>query len=281
MPELPEVEINARNLRRWLGGMRIAACRVLDPLLVPDGDVGTVEAAVTGRRVEGVRRIAKYLLVDLEGGWTMVAHLRMTGRFVHDAYIASSPEKPTRLVLEFETGERVRFEDRRRFGRVWTAPTGRVEELPELRELGPDALLEPTSAARLRELAARSRRSIKTLLMDQRRIGGLGNICALEVLYRAGIHPDVPASDLGAEQVGRIAELIPPYLEWAIERQSRRELIYLGEKGAENVFTIYRRAGTPCPHCGTPIARSVTAGRGTYYCPGCQRREGRRRKDEG
>jgi formamidopyrimidine-DNA glycosylase len=269
MPELPEVEIHARNLRRWLDGKAVAECRVLDPLLAEGTEAEEIEERARGR-VLGVRREAKYLLIDLETGSTLVTHLRMTGRFVRDAYAAGPAAKPTRLALELEGGERVRFEDRRRFGRAWTAPTPGVRELPELRDLGPDALKEPTSSARLGALAARTRRPVKTLLMDQRLIGGLGNICALEILYRAGIAPDRPAADLTGEEVETIARTIPGYLEWAIEAQSRRELIYLGERGAENVFTVYRRAGEPCPRCSTPIARTVLAGRGTYYCPGCQ-----------
>jgi formamidopyrimidine-DNA glycosylase len=269
MPELPEVEIHARNLRRWLAGERVAGCEVLDPLLIEGQDAAPWHA-VAGREILGVRREAKYLLIDLAGALTLVAHLRMTGRFVHDPYSAGPPEKPTRLVLDLEGGGRVRFEDRRRFGRAWLAQTGRVGELPELAGLGPDALLAPTSYERLREWTRRSGRSIKTLLMDQRVIGGLGNICAIEILYRTGISPARPARDLTDEQVRDVARTIPAYLEWAIEVQSRRELIYLGEKGAENVFSIYRRAGAACPKCGSAIARTVIAGRGTFHCPGCQ-----------
>jgi formamidopyrimidine-DNA glycosylase len=270
MPELPEVEIHARNLRRWLEGRRIAACRVLDPLLAEGEEAGRIEAAAAGRRVVGVRRQAKYLLIELEGEVTLVAHLRMTGRFVHDSYAAGEPGHPTRMVLELDAGERVRFEDRRRFGRVWLAPNGDLAQLPELRDLGPDALLDPPSEERLRALAGATRRPVKTLLMDQRALGGLGNICALEILYRAGVAPERPANALTGEEAARIARLIPEYLEWAIAVQSRRELIYLGEKGAVNVFTVYRREGTPCPACGTPVVRTVLGGRGTYYCAGCQ-----------
>jgi formamidopyrimidine-DNA glycosylase len=106
--------------------------------------------------------------------------------------------------------------------------------------------------------------------MDQSVIGGLGNICAIEILYRAGIPPDTPAGELTLDELARIAAVTPPYLQWAIDRQSRRELIYLGEPGAENVFAIYRRAGEPCPRCTTPIVRTVIAGRGTFHCPNCQ-----------
>jgi len=270
MPELPEVEVHARNMRRWLERKRIARYEFVDPRLEAEAHYGLWETAVPGREVLAVRREAKYLLLDLEGGHTLVAHLRMTGRFVHVGYAAGEVPKHVRLVLHLETGEQVRFEDRRRFGRIWLAPTAALDSVSELAVLGPDALDSPTSAERLRELTARSGRSIKTLLMDQRLIGGLGNICAIEILYRAGIAPETPASSLSDEQVERIAQITPGYLEWAIDIQSRRELIYIGEKGAENVFTIYRRAGTPCPQCGDVIVRTVVAGRGTYHCPGCQ-----------
>lgn len=271
MPELPEVEIHARNLRGWLVGKRIVEYAVVDPLLLEGGPAAQDWGeALRNARVEAVRRDAKYLLIDLDTGYTLVAHLRMTGRFVRDAYVAGSAPKPTRLVLDLDTGERVRFEDRRRFGRAWVAKTEEIRSLPELAGLGPDALLAPTSPERLRELTAKSGRSIKTLLMDQHLIGGLGNICVIEILYQAGVAPETPARELTDEQVREIARITPEYLRWAIDVQGRRELIYIGEKGAENVFTIYRREGTPCPRCGTPIVRTVVAGRGTYHCPTCQ-----------
>jgi formamidopyrimidine-DNA glycosylase len=243
---------------------------VLDPLLVEGRDVSGWGAALHGKAVLSVRRDAKYLLMGVEDGSTLVAHLRMTGRFVRDAYVAGDAVKPTRFLLDLDDGSRVRFEDLRRFGRIWVTSADTVRELPELVGLGPDALLEPSSYERLREITSGSGRSIKTLLMDQRVIGGIGNICAIEILYRARVAPDTPARELTDAQVREIARITPEYLRWAIEAQSRRELIYLGEKGAENVFTIYRREGTPCPECGSPIVRTVTSGRGTYSCPGCQ-----------
>lgn len=272
MPELPEVEIHARSLRRWLVGRRIVQCVVLDPLVTGSAEPGEIAAEVTGSVVNAVRREAKYLLIDLDTERTLVVHLRMTGRFTRDEYVAGAPEKPTRLVLELDDGTRVRFEDRRRFGRVWIVDTARLREHPELAALGPDALLQPVTLEQLREITGRTARSIKTVLMDQRLIGGLGNIYAAEILFRAGVAPETPANTLTEDQLREIARITPKILEWAIDAQSRKELIYLGEKGAENVFSIYRRAGEPCPQCGTPIARSVVGGRGTYYCPQCQKR---------
>lgn len=271
MPELPEVEIHARNLRRWLTGRRIAGYEVLDPLLTAEQDTAHWERALAGKQVLGVDREAKYLLVRLEDENTLAAHLRMTGRFVYDSYAAGPAPRFTRFTLRLDQGDQIRFEDRRRFGRVWIVDTDAVRRLPELTDLGPDALTQALSAERLREITSGTRRSIKALLMDQRVVGGIGNICAVEILYRAGIAPETPSCGLSDAQVALVARLIPEFLEWAIETQSRRELLYIGEKGSENVFTIYRRAGTPCPRCETPIVRTVVAGRGTYSCPTCQR----------
>lgn len=282
MPELPEVEIHARYLREWLAGKSIADYTVYDPKLLDGADSAFWDAALRGSRVLGIRRTAKYLLIDLtdapEGEntprWTLVVHLRMTGKLVYDAYVAESLSKWTRLSLFLtENGEpagRLRFEDIRRFGRVWVVPTEQVFELPELASLGPDALQQPSSAERLKELCAGVRRPIKVLLMDQTALGGLGNICAIEVLHRVGVSPAIPACQVPEDRLEAIARTIPEYLEWAISAQERRKLIYLGEPGAVNVFGIYARAGEPCPRCGTTIVRTVLGGRGTFHCPACQ-----------
>jgi formamidopyrimidine-DNA glycosylase len=269
MPELPEVELAARSLGEWLVGRRVSGLTVHDRKLAEPAEAERWSALLAGQACEAVERRAKYLLAHFTGEHSLLAHLRMTGRFVQHTYV-TAPVKPERLRLLLEDGTAVGFEDARRFGRVAVHPTPHLERLPELAALGPDALLEPTSAERLADLAREKRQSMKALLMDQRRIGGLGNICAIEILYRAGISPDTPAGELTGEELARIAALTPPYLEWAIERQSRRELRYLGEPGSENVFSIYRRAGEPCPACTTPIVRTVIAGRGTFHCPTCQ-----------
>jgi formamidopyrimidine-DNA glycosylase len=269
MPELPEVELAARSLRQWLIGRRVETLTVLDGKLASAPEAERWSGILCGEACEAVERRAKYLLAHFSKGHTLVTHLRMTGRFVHHPYV-TAPPKSERFRLLLDDGTAVGFQDSRRFGHVAVHPTPAVDDLPELASLGPDALVEPTSAEQLAKLARGKRQSIKALLMDQRRIGGLGNICAIEILYRAGIPPDAPAGGLAEDQFARIAAVIPPYLEWAIERQSRRDVIYLGEPDAENVFAIYRRAGEPCPACGTPIVRTVIAGRGTFHCSSCQ-----------
>ncbi len=270
MPELPEVELAARRLREQLLGRRIEAVEVLDPKLLVGASPRELDEALVGQAVRAVERRAKHLLLRLSGDRTLLVHLRMTGRFVYGPRPDGPLAHPHRLALSLDGGEWAVFRDPSRFGRFRLCADDELERLPELAALGPDALLEPPGAGALADLARGRRRSIKALLMDQRRIGGLGNICAVEILFRAGIAPWRPAGELSVGEIERIARLIPEYLCWAIERQERRTPIYLGERAAENVFSLYRRAGQPCPRCATPIERTVVAGRGTFYCPGCQ-----------
>ncbi|MBI3912473.1 MAG: bifunctional DNA-formamidopyrimidine glycosylase/DNA-(apurinic or apyrimidinic site) lyase [Armatimonadetes bacterium] len=269
MPELPEVELAARRLREWLVGCRVTHVETDDALLLRGASAADWHAALAGRCGRAVRRRAKYLLADFEGGHTLVAHLRMTGRFLRESGDAAPPPG-ARLFLRLEDGSRLTFQDRRRLGQAWVLPTPAVESLPQLASLGPDTLEEPPSAPALMALTCGRRQSIKALLMDQRRLSGLGNICAGEILFRARIAPEMPAGQLSEAEIARLAELIPEYLRWAIEAQSRHDPVYLGERGAVNVFSLYGRRGEPCPACGEAIRRTVIAGRGTYYCPRCQ-----------
>src|SRR4051794_29198090 len=183
MPELPEVELAARSLRRWLAGRRVTAVAVLDAKLAGPEFAEQWSAALVGQECERIERRAKYLLARFTGGHTLVAHLRMTGRFVQHTYV-TAPPKSERFRLLLDDGTAVGFQDSRRFGRIAVHPTSVVDDLPDLAALGPDALTEPTSAQRLAGLTQGKRQSIKAMLMDQRLIGGLGNICAIEILYR-------------------------------------------------------------------------------------------------
>lgn len=270
MPELPEVEVAARNLREWMAGAVIAGVEVPDEKVLAAGTPREWNAALRGRRCEGVVRRAKYLLVAFEEGHTVVAHLRMTGKFVRLAPGDPEPEY-VRFRFLLEGGARVVFRDMRRFGRVWLLPTAAVNAMPELAKLGPDATLEPLPPAELAERARQSRRAVKVWLMDQTVIGGLGNICASEILFRAGIAPDRPANSLTDEEIERMAQVIPDYLEWAIRRQAGPEITYIAERRDANPFTVYGRQGTPCPRCGATLERKALGGRSTFYCPACQK----------
>lgn len=266
----------ARNLRRWLVGERLAGVEVPDEKVLAAGTPAEWDAALAGRRCEGVTRRAKYLLLAFEGGHTVVAHLRMTGKFV---LVEAGQAEPLHVRFRFLMSAgaapadraRVVFRDMRRFGRVWLLPTASVAAMPELAKLGPDAYLEPLPAPALAERAGRSHRPVKSWLMDQTVVGGLGNICASEILFRARIAPTRPADSLSEEEVRRLAETIPDYLEWAIRTQLGPEITYIAERRGSNPFAIYGRQGEPCPHCGTPLERKVIAGRSSFYCPVCQK----------
>jgi formamidopyrimidine-DNA glycosylase len=293
MPELPEVEIIARRLRAALPGRRIVALAVPDarllrseePVAPPERRAAEWQSALTVAAFTGAGRRAKFLLLPLDNGQTLVAHLRMTGKLMvlppvdvpgvqafRPSGVQGKRERSDtpRFAARLDDGSRLVFVDPRRLGELWRVPTADLPGMPALARLGPDALEEPSPAARLAALGGRSRQPIKAWLMDQRHLGGLGNICAGEILFRAGLRPDTPAKDLPAEAWDRLATAIPEYLHWAIEAQWEGELKYLGERDALNPFALYRRAGAPCPRCGTPIRRIVVAGRGTYVCPRCQ-----------
>jgi formamidopyrimidine-DNA glycosylase len=267
MPELPEVEIAARRLRERLPGRRVVGLEVPDPRVLRGGTVDEWQARLSGRRWRGVRRLAKFLLLDLEEGLTVIAHLRMTGKLA----VADRPSgQYLRFAAALDDGSLLCFHDPRRLGELWCVDGARLEAPPMLARLGPDALEEPSPAERLAALGARSKRTLKAWLMDQTILGGLGNICAGEILFRLGMNPSRPVAELTPEEWERLAAAIPEYLRWSIAAQAQGSIQYLGERDARNPFALYRRAGEPCPRCGSPIRRVVIAGRGTYVCHRCQ-----------
>lgn len=272
MPELPEVELHARRLRLWTTGRRLVEVCILDPRLQEPSWAGAAAVdfeALAGRGITGIERLAKYLFLHLAGGASLLIHLRMTGRLRLMA--AGDPPGPhTRALLVLDDGAALHFDDPRRFGRLQAVATEALRSLPALTALGPDALDRPVDAAGLAAAGRFSRRPIKALLMDQRVLSGLGNICACEILFRCSLHPATPAASLDAAACELLAAAIPDHLRWAIAAQESREFVYLGERGAENVFSVYRRTGEPCPRCRTPILRARLAGRGTWWCPRCQ-----------
>ena len=281
MPELPEVETIRRQLEPELAGRRIEFAQVLDARWTRPLPPGHVERACAGRAIEAVERRGKYLLLGLEGERWLVMHLRMTGNLVlGDA----GPEPPyLRAVLRLDDGRELRFTDARRFG------TGVMVEGAELEEyLRPRAGIEPLSdgltAEALEELAAGRRAPLKSFLMVQGGIAGVGNIYADEALHRAALHPLSPAGSMRREHCERLRAGIVETLEAGLANGGASVDDYLdarGERGTmQDEFLVHTREGHPCHRCGEAIRRIVLAGRSTYFCPGCQvrlRRRPRRR----
>jgi formamidopyrimidine-DNA glycosylase len=265
MPELPEVEHNRRNLERWIGGGRIIAARPLDARIVRPLAGPAFARALRRRVVEHVERRGKWIRVALDDGGKLFVHLGMTGWFERVA----SGAPPLRFErVRFELTRRaavtgVAYTDPRRWGRIVLAR----EDLATYRALGPDPLadgIDPRALAT--KLARRKKSTIKEALLDQRVLAGIGNIQAIEALWKAKIDPRSRAGALAPVDVRALARA----LHWTIERTLAD--LAKGDDGAANPFRVYGRKGEPCPRCGATLRWIELAGRTTTFCPGCQRR---------
>lgn len=263
MPELPEVELAARFLRDTLIGRRLASAQATEPGRKPALDA---VARFVGATLQAVRRKGKQLALDFDDGFTFLLHLGMTGRF--EPWSAPDP-LPThaRFVLVPDDGPGVVFCDLRRFGRFRIVPTAEADRASEWAGLGPDAL-EASLEAWTRALARRG--IVKVVLLDQRRLAGVGNIYAGEGLWGAGIHPATPADRLDAAQVAALREAVVGAMQETLRREAGVPMRYLNESAMENPFQVYDRGGSPCPRCGQTIERITQAGRSTWFCPRCQ-----------
>jgi formamidopyrimidine-DNA glycosylase len=274
VPELPEVETVRRMIEASVVGRTVAEAWV-SGLRLRGAVARGLPRRLRGRTLTRARRLGKYLLLDLDGGLTLLSHLGMSGRwlFWRDRPDASLEHVHARM--RFTDGSQLWFQDPRRFGLLRLVPTAAAERDPALRILGPDPVLDPPSGERLHALARGRRVAVKTLLLDQRRIAGIGNIYASEVLFRAGVSPRRRAGTLTRAEWEAVARETRATLSEAIERMGTTFSAYRtlwGEPGAygEALF-VYDRAGEPCRRCGTPIRRIVQGQRSTYLCPRCQR----------
>ncbi len=283
MPELPEVETVRRGLEPVMTGRLITLAQVNRPDLRWPFPVG-MAARLTGARVLDLRRRSKYILADLSTGETLLVHLGMSGRMLISGQmlgdfhlIHPAPAKHDHVVLDMEGGARVTFNDARRFGAMDLFAAGQDVAHPLLSALGPEPLGntfdEPYLIARLKGRNT----PIKSALLDQRIVAGLGNIYVSEVLHRAGISPKRRAGQIAAPRVASLVPLIRDVLTEAITaggsslrdyRQTDGELGYF-----QHNFRVYDRAGEGCPNpaCTGQITRIVQSGRSSFYCPHCQR----------
>ncbi|HEX2165528.1 MAG TPA: bifunctional DNA-formamidopyrimidine glycosylase/DNA-(apurinic or apyrimidinic site) lyase [Thermoanaerobaculia bacterium] len=275
MPELPEVEVVRRSLAPRLVGETIARVEARAPALREPLDRAALARDLEGRRVGEVRRRAKYLLVDLDGGATLALHLGMSGRLtVAEADDASPPALHEHLVLHLASGRRLRFVDPRRFGVAFTLPTDAVDDDPHFARLGVEPLGDGFDGACLAAAARRRRGPVKPFLMDAGVVVGVGNIYASEALWAAGLHPKRSVGRISPARWRRIADAVRETLLRAIAQGGSSISDFVDGEGRagyfQATFAVYDREGLPCPRCGTPVRRFVQAGRSTYHCPGCQ-----------
>ena len=283
MPELPEVETVRRGLAPVMEGIVIGEALVNRPDLrwpFPP----RMSERLTGKRVLGLRRRSKYILADLSSAETLLIHLGMSGRmlisgdplghFVHDH---PAPEKHDHVVFNMENGARITFNDPRRFGVMDMFPTDSAEQHPLLASIGPEPLGNAFNEEYLVKALAHRKTPMKSALLDQKTVAGLGNIYVCESLFRARIHPTRPANRVSKQRVARLVPIIRDVLNDAITaggsslrdfRQADGELGYF-----QHSFDVYGREAEPCrtAGCSSTIRRIVQSGRSTFYCPSCQR----------
>lgn len=276
MPELPEVETVMRGLATRLDGRVLADVEARRPDLrwpLPE----RMAARLTSRRVLGLRRRAKYILVDLDDGTSWMIHLGMSGRMLISDGPKPALDAHDHVVFRTDDGTWVRFNDARRFGMMDLWPTAEVERHKLLKGIGPEPLGNGFSGPALESALAGKHTPIKAALLDQKVVAGVGNIYACEALHRSGISPRRLALNVRGGRAERLADAVKAVLTEAIaaggsslrdHRQVSGELGYF-----QHTFRVYDRAGEGCPSpgCAGSVRRLVQSGRSTFYCPRCQR----------
>jgi formamidopyrimidine-DNA glycosylase len=277
VPELPEVETIRASLAPGLTGRRLERVDILDPRLTRPEPPEVVAAALEGEVVADVRRRGKYLIVVFESGRHLLIHLRMTGNVLHPAPEGRRDDPHVRAVVRLDDGSDITYRDVRRFGTWELLEPRELDAYFVARRLGVEPLGRSFTPAGLRRSLAGRRAPIKAALLDQRAAAGVGNIYADEALWYARVNPLTPAGELGEEEVAALRDGVRKALRLGIRRQGATLRDYRGADGSrgrmQDEFRVYGRENEPCERCGTPIAKTRVAGRGTWYCPTCQRRD--------
>lgn len=273
MPELPEVETVVRRLRAaGLVGRRIVQARAFWPKTVAAPAPARFAREIRGRKIRRISRRGKFIVVELSGGATLLIHLRMSGH-LDVASVGSRPRRHDRVVWTLDDGRQLRFEDTRKFGRVWLVR----DPAQVLGELGPEPLgISPAAFAA--GLAARARQ-LKPLLLDQTFLAGVGNIYSDEALWAARLHPRRRSDTLTPAQATELLGAIQAALRQGIRNlgttfgAGRTHFVLpRGERGRnQEQLRAYGQTGAPCPRCGAPIRRILVGQRATHVCPRCQR----------
>lgn len=274
MPELPEVETIKRTLEPKLKGLSFQAVEVYLPKIIRTPVPQEFIASIPGKTIQKIERRGKYLLFFLAENFVLVLHLRMTGRLIY-----SAPEDPlgphTHIIFHLDNGFALRYMDTRQFGRVFLVKSEKLPLVAGLNSLG----IEPfdpgfTKAFLIRELKRRHTK-IKSLLIDQSFIAGIGNIYADEVLFRALIHPQRQSQTLTIREATRLYYAIREILKEGIENRGASIKDYVNGEGNagnyQNLLKVYGHEGKPCTRCSRPIAKIYLGGRSTHFCSTCQK----------
>jgi len=286
MPELPEVETVRRRLLTCLTDLVVRDV-ILNDATVSEQSEAELRALLVGRRVVGLRRRGKYLIVDLSavegapagaserraGPTTAVIHLRMTGQLL---FRPGPADRPPRFVWRLDPQTDLAFQDVRRFGRLWAFDPAAEDAF--FAQMGPEPFGDAFSVVYLRRALEGRRAPLKSFLLDQRRIAGVGNIYADEALFRASLHPLRAAGSVGPREALRLHAALLETLQAGIDHEGSSIESFVdpaGQRGSfQELLNVYQRTGEPCRVCGATVRRLEVGGRGTHYCPSCQPRRG-------
>lgn len=274
MPELPEVETIRRSLQDKIKGKTLTGVDVFLEKMVKSFGVESLDAKLNGRKITRLDRRGKYLIIHLSGGLAMVIHLRMTGQLLY-----CSPEqethKHTHVVFHFNDERELRFVDQRQFGKVQLVPVKELNTVSGLKTLGVEPLSDDFTREYLKRELKNKRTKIKSLLLDQTFIAGIGNIYADEALFRSMIHPERVASALNIREVSRLFIAIKEVLIEGIENRGTSIKDYIDGDGAQGTnqgnLRVYGRDGEPCMKCGRVIEKINVGGRSSHFCSKCQK----------
>lgn len=277
MPELPEVETVRRGLLARLSGKTIAKAEVLRPASIGYPEPDQFALAIVGHTFVDVRRRGKYLICELDKGAHLAAHLRMSGRLlVTKSGKSNAREEHIRVDLTLTNGEHLIFEDMRVFGRLWyIAAKEKVEDkVSGLKGLGPEPLDPGFDGAYLQQAFASKSQAVKSALLDQTIIAGIGNIYADESLHLAGVNPQKPAKELKLAELNLLAKQVIEVLSRAIKLGGSSLRNYTDSDGVNGNYQqkahVYGREGDPCRRCRSQIVRVKIGGRSSHFCPTCQ-----------
>jgi len=275
MPEMPEVETIRRVLAKRVVGQTIQAVDIRLPRLIKWPNSAEFAGLVTGRIITALERRGKYLIFRLDAALLLVVHLRMTGRLLYHTPDMEY-DKYTHIVFRFLNEDALLYADTRTLGTLYVLPPAQLWRINGLATLGPEPLSQEFTGAYFVNLLATHRGKIKGLLLNQKYIGGLGNIYVDESLVLAGIHPERVACSLAEDEMLRLYKAINEVIADGIEHGGTTVRDYRDSEGKSGThqhhLRVYGRKNQPCLLCGTLISKTEVAGRGTHYCPYCQKK---------
>ncbi|MGM0602926.1 MAG: bifunctional DNA-formamidopyrimidine glycosylase/DNA-(apurinic or apyrimidinic site) lyase [Bacillota bacterium] len=274
MPELPEVETVVKGLRPLIKDRRITAVTISEKKIIAYPEVDKFKKEVTNRKIEDISRRGKYIVIHLENDRELIIHLRMTGKLLVKE-CEKFRDKHTHVIFHLNDEQELRFNNIRKFGRIYLINADQPEKAGGYAELGPEPLSDDLSLNGFKDMFKNRRGVIKSLLMNQKFIAGIGNIYADEILFRSGLDPERKADTLTESEIEKIYSNMREILKKGIIYGGTTFSDYVnafGEKGSfQEELQIYQKEGEECRRCGSIIEKKRVGGRGTYFCPGCQK----------